>query len=94
MGFFAFVLELLAGLLSTDLSKKIEPGYSAMHAVFTQIYDKTQGKIPELLNNKASKELQRMPKINRPTESLEDIYNLGKRPPRTETIKWIIKNKE
>lgn len=94
MGFFAFVLELLANTLSAELAINIKPGYSAMHATFTQIYEKTQNKIPEILENTMIESLQEMPPLSDPNQCLYDIYHLDTEPPRTEAIKWIIKNKE
>ena len=41
------MLELLAAPLSQDLGKNINAGYTAMHAFFTQIYDRTKNKVPE-----------------------------------------------
>ncbi len=92
MGFFSVITELLANLLTSDLNEKIIPGYVAMHSSFTQIYDKT-AKIAdkvEFANKKI--ELQRMPEITNGEELLEDIYNLGKRLPKTKFMEWSIVN--
>ena len=92
MGFFSVITELLANLLTSDLNEKIIPGYVAMHSSFTQIYDKT-AKIAdkvEFANEKI--ELQRMPEITNGEELLEDIYNLGKRLPKTKFMEWSIVN--
>lgn len=94
MGFFAFVLELLAGLLSKDLSKEIHVGYTAMHTFFTQIYDKTSDKIPQILSSRENKELQKMPKIFDAEKFLSDIYNIKNIHVGNTVIEWIIKNKE
>ncbi len=94
MGFFAFVLELLAGLLSKDLSKEIHVGYTAMHTFFTQIYDKTSDKIPQILSSRENKELQKMPKIFDAEKFLGDIYNIKNIHASDTVIEWIIKNKE
>jgi thymidylate synthase len=94
IGFFSFVLELLAGLLSHDLGKEIKTGYTAMHTFFTQIYDRTEEKIPEMLNKDSAKNLQQMPRITDAKKTLEDIDNITKQRPRTEIIEWILKNKD
>lgn len=94
MGFFAFVLELLAGLLSKDLSKEIHVGYTAMHTFFTQIYDKTSDKIPQILSSRENKELQKMPKVFDAEKFLRDIYNIKNIHASDTVIEWIIKNKE
>lgn len=94
IGFFSFVLELLAALLSQDLDKNINVGYTAMHAFFTQIYDRTEDKIPEILENRLSHHLQQMPRITDAEATLEDIIRISERPPKTDIIEWVIKNKE
>ncbi len=94
IGFFSFVLELLSKLLSHDLEKDIKTGYTAMHAFFTQIYDKTKNKIPEILENQPNKRLQEMPRITNAKATLEDIDKISERSPETEIIQWILKNKE
>ena len=94
IGFFSFVLELLAALLSQDLDKNINVGYTAMHAFFTQIYDKTENKIPEILENGPNNHLQQMPRISDAEATLEDIIKISERPPKTDIIEWVIKNKE
>ncbi len=94
IGFFSFVLELLAKLLSKDLSKDIRVGYTAMHAFFTQIYDKTENKIPEILSNSPNSQLQTMPEIENAEATLEDIYKIRDGKPKTDIVKWVLKNKE
>ena len=94
IGFFSFVLELLAALLSQDLSKNINVGYTAMHAFFTQIYDRTENKIPEILENSLNSHLQQMPRISDAEATLEDIIKISEGPPKTDIIEWVIKNKE
>lgn len=94
IGFFSFVLELLAALLSQDLDKNINVGYTAMHAFFTQIYDRTEDKIPEILENSLNHHLQQMPRITDAEATLEDIIKISERPPKTDIIEWVIKNKE
>lgn len=94
IGFFSFVLELLATLLSQDLGKNINVGYTAMHAFFTQIYDRTENKIPKILENNPNNHLQQMPHITDAEATLEDIIKINERPPKTDIIKWVIKNKE
>lgn len=94
IGFFSFVLELLAALLSQDLGKNINAGYTAMHAFFTQIYDRTENKVPEILENNFNDSLQQMPHITDAEATLEDIIKINDRPPKTDIIKWVIKNKE
>ena len=94
IGFFSFVLELLATLLSGDLGKEIKTGYTALHAIFTQIYDKTHNKIPEILKNEADIKLQQMSRITDARATLEDIEKISKQSPKTEVIKWVLKNKE
>ncbi|MBR3055888.1 thymidylate synthase [Candidatus Saccharibacteria bacterium] len=94
IGFFSFVLELLAALLSQDLGKNINAGYTAMHAFFTQIYDRTKNKVPEILKNNLNNSLQQMPRITDAEATLEDIIKISERPPKTDIIKWVIKNKE
>lgn len=92
MGFFSVVNELLACLISKDLNKEIKPGYVAMHASFTQIYDKTATIADEVENAKVDESLQKMPPIENGQDVLDDIYNLGKRPPKTKFIEWSIEN--
>lgn len=92
MGFFSVVTELLANLLSKDLNIEIKPGYVAMHANFTQIYDKTLHLAKEIINSKEITSLQYMPKIENGQELLDDIYNLGKNEPKTDFMKWCIEN--
>lgn len=94
IGFFSFILELLAALLSQDLSKSINVGYTAMHAFFTQIYDRTENKIPEILENRPNSHLQQMPHITDAEITLEDIIKIRERAPKTDIVKWVIKNKE
>lgn len=94
IGFFSFVLELLAALLSNDLNKKITTGYTAMHTFFTQIYDKTENKIPEILNNFPSSNLQKMPHITNAETTLEDINYISTRSPKMPVIKWVLENME
>ncbi len=94
IGFFSFVLELLAGLLSVDLSKTIRVGYTAMHAIFTQIYDKTESKIPKILAGEAIMGKQKMPIIDDAEKTLDDIYKIRVRKPRTDVIEWVMNNKE
>lgn len=88
MGFFSVVTELLASLLSKDLNTEIKLGYVAMHASFTQIYDKTLHLAKEILNSKEISEFQYMPKIENGQDLLDDIYNLGKGEPKTDFMKW------
>lgn len=90
MGFFSVVTELLASLLSEDLNTEIKPGYVAMHANFTQIYDKTLHLAKEVLKSKEIPSLQYMPKIENGQDLLDDIYNLGKSEPKTDFMKWSI----
>ena len=92
MGFFSVVTELLASLISKDLNHEVKPGYVAMHANFTQIYDKTAKIAGEMENLKENKDLQKMPKIENGEDVLEDIYNLGKSAPKTKFIEWSIDN--
>lgn len=94
IGFFSFVLELLAVLLSQDLGKNINAGYTAMHAFFTQIYDRTENKVPEILENNLNNSLQQMPRITDAEATLEDIIKISEKPPKTDIIEWVIKNKE
>lgn len=94
IGFFSFVLELLAALLSQDLGKNINAGYTAMHAFFTQIYDRTKNKVPEILENNLNNSLQQMPRITDAEATLEDIIKINERPPKTDIIEWVIKDKE
>ena len=94
IGFFSFVLELLAALLSQDFGKNINAGYTAMHAFFTQIYDRTENKVPEILENNLNNSLQQMPRITDAEATLEDIIKISERPPKTDIIEWVIKNKE
>lgn len=84
----------MATLLSQDFGKNINVGYTAMHAFFTQIYDRTENKIPEILENSPNNYLQQMPHITDAEAALEDIIKISERPPKTDIIKWIIKNKE
>lgn len=94
IGFFSFVLELLAALLSRDLGKNIDVGYTAMHAFFTQIYDRTEDKIPEILENEPDCYLQQMPRIIDAEATLGDIIKINEGTPKTDIIKWVVKNKE
>lgn len=93
IGFFSFVLELFANLLSHDLDRDIMVGYTAMHAFFTQIYDRTENKISEILENNPNDDLQQMPRITDAKSTLEDIDKISVRNPETEVIKWILNNK-
>lgn len=79
IGFFSVVTELLASLLSSDLNMQIEPGYVAVHACYTQIYDKTSGYVKQILGSNEIKELQTMPKIENGIEVLDEIYNINER---------------
>lgn len=88
------MLELLAAPLSQDFGKSINAGYTAMHAFFTQIYDRTKNKVPEILENNLNNSLQQMPRITDAEATLEDIIKISERPPKTDIIKWVIKNKE
>ena len=90
MGFFSVVTELLASLLSKDLGINIKPGYVAMHTSFTQIYDKTAEEAEKMIDAKAIIELQKMPIIDDGEALLKDIYNLGKKEPKTEFMKWSV----
>ena len=94
IGFFSFVLELLVALLSRDLGKNIDVGYTAMHAFFTQIYDRTENKIPEILENEPDCYLQQMPRIIDAEATLGDIIKINEGTPKTDIIKWVVKNKE
>ena len=94
IGFFSFILELLAALLSRDFSKNIDVGYTVMHAFFTQIYDRTENKIPEMLENDSDDHLHQMPRIIDAEATLEDVIRINERTPETDIIKWVIKNKE
>lgn len=94
IGFFSFILELMSALLSQKLNKNISVGYTAVHAFFTQIYDKTKSKLPEITKNKTNIKLQQMPRILDAEATLKDIENINKIPPETDIIKWVIKNKE
>ncbi len=84
----------MSGLLSQRLNKNISVGYTAVHAFFTQIYDKTKSKLPEITQNKPNIKLQQMPRILDAEATLKDIENIDKIPPETDIIKWVIKNKE
>ena len=92
MGFFSIVTELLASLLCKDLNKKIKPGYVAMHSSFTQIYDKTSNIADSMEKSKEISNLQKMPEIENGQDVLDDIYNLGKKIPKTKFMKWSIEN--
>ena len=94
MGFFSVVTELLAKFLSVDLKREIQPGYVAMHASFTQIYDKTSHIAEQILTAVENKELQKMPTIENSQDLLDDIYNLGIKNPKTKFMEWSIKNAE
>lgn len=89
MGFFSLVNELVAGVVSVDLGEDIQPGYTAMHTTFTQIYDKTRRKADQVLGSVPVSTQQRMPVIDRPLETLGDILSIQERSPRTETVKWV-----
>lgn len=65
-----------------------------MHAFFTQIYDRTENKIPEILENRPNSHLQQMPHITDAEITLEDIIKIRERAPKTDIVKWVIKNKE
>lgn len=84
----------MSALLSQKLNKNILVGYTAVHAFFTQIYDKTKSKLPEITQNKPNIKLQQMPRILDAEATLKDIENIDKIPPETDIIKWVIKNKE
>lgn len=92
MGFFSLVNELLAGLLSNDLSKEIIPGYVAMHSCYTQIYDNKKDLVEIMKESEPKPMKQQMPVIDNPEDFLNDIYNLGKKSPKTKTMKWSIRN--
>lgn len=92
MGFFSVVTELLASLLTRDLNIEIKPGYVAMHASFTQIYDKTAKIADEIELSNEIADLQKMPEIENGQDVLDDIYNLGKKIPKTKFIEWSIRN--
>lgn len=92
MGFFSVVTELLASLLTKDLKTEIKPGYVAMHASFTQIYDKTAKIADEIESLKETVELQKMPPIENGQDVLDDIYNLGEKTPKTKFMEWSIRN--
>ena len=65
-----------------------------MHAFFTQIYDRTENKIPEILENDPDNRFQQMPRIIDAEATLEDIIGINERTPKTDIVKWVIKNKE
>ena len=65
-----------------------------MHAIFTQIYDKTENKIPEILENTPNDLLQQMPYIIDAELTLDDINKITELRPKTDVIKWILENKE
>lgn len=92
MGFFSVVTELLASLLTEDLKVEIKPGYVAMHASFTQIYDKTAKIADEIECSKEIVDLQKMPEIKNGQDVLDDIYSLGEKLPKTKFIEWSIRN--
>ena len=92
MGFFSVVTELLASLLTKDLNTEIKPGYVAMHASFTQIYDKTAKIADEIELANEIVDLQKMPEIENGQDVLDDIYNLGKKLPKTKFMEWSIRN--
>lgn len=89
MGFFSLVNELVAGVVSVDINEEIKPGYTAIHATFTQIYNKTREKAEQVLDSPAIESQQRMPIIEDPTETLDDILGIQTRMPTTATIKWV-----
>lgn len=91
MGFFSFVNELVAGVVSCDLGEEIKPGYTAMVTNFTQIYDKTAKKADTVLAAQPDFDRQHMPKITHPLETLSDITEISERPPRTEVVKWVMR---
>ncbi len=92
MGFFSVIDELLASLLTEDLNTEIIPGYVAMHANYTQIYDRTKDIAKQILMSEEDVLNQQMPKICSGTDVLNDIYNLGKGKPRTRFMEWSVKN--
>ena len=61
---------------------------------FTQIYDRTENKIPEILENDPDCQLQQMPRIIDAEATLEDIVKINEGVPKTDIIKWVVKNKE
>jgi len=91
MGFFSFVNELMAGVVSYDLQEEIQPGYTAMITNFTQIYDKTALKAHGILDAEPDMDRQRMPRITAPIDTLNDIMDISKRPPKTETVQWVMR---
>lgn len=92
MGFFSVLTELLASLLTQDLNTEINPGYVAMHSNFTQIYDKTATIADEIEKSNEIIDLQKMPAIENGQDVLDDIYNLGKKLPKTKFMEWSIEN--
>ena len=92
MGFFSFVTELLASLLSNDLNMRIIPGYVAMHSCYTQIYKKTESLAEEIERAVEIKELQKMPIIENGQEVLDDIYKINTEMPKTKILRWSINN--
>lgn len=89
LGFFAFVNELVCRLVSEDLGLKLKLGYTAIHTVFTQIYDKTADKIPGILDGKISAS-NVMPLIDSGQETLHDILGMAEgRVPDSGVVKWV-----
>lgn len=94
MGFFSFVNELLAGVVSKDLGEEIKPGYTAMRTNFTQIYDKTASKAKHILTSSPDPHNQHMPAITDPLATLSDIMEISNRPPQTAPVQWVIDKAE
>jgi len=90
IGFFSLVNELVAGLVSVDLGEEVLPGYTAMRTAFTQIYDKTAGKIEQIMDGEIDFQNQRMPAITHPEATLDDIVHIDDAvTPQTETVLWV-----
>jgi thymidylate synthase len=89
MAFFSLVNELVAGLVREDTGTDIAVGYTAMRTFFTQIYDKTKGKVDQILDGEPDAGAQRMPNITLATATLRDIMEIETRRPTTETIMWV-----
>jgi thymidylate synthase len=88
IGFFSFMSELVCADLNRYMKIPVELGYTMVRCSFTQIYDRTAPKaeltLEKSLNKAAS--VIRMPAIEDPGRTLEDIY-CGTR--ETEVMRWI-----
>ena len=63
-----------------------------MHSCYTQIYDNKKDLVEVMKESEPKPMKQQMPVIDNPEDFLNDIYNLGKKSPKTKTMKWSIRN--